>query len=264
MAAHHVDHTVVINRNRNHIGAQTRRLPKNLSGSGIVTAHFVGRGHDDLGATAVLDRERRAPRTRLVTLRAPQLFSVALVNGNHERAGLMIENQKQLIAKQQRRRAFAKREPHLHLHAEVFFPNQFSAEVVSIKTSRTKERVDIPAISNRRVRRKAAIRAVITFVRRRYLCGSLPENFARLAIETEHFEAMFDQWTSATTCATSLRRRGLRRFRRLITRNRRREKYVVARDNRPGETALGNRCLPLVVLRFPPNGRRIATSHAVE
>src|SRR5687767_803511 len=82
----------------------------------------------------------------------------------------------------------AERQPHLHLHAEIFFPDQFSVEVVSKQAARAEGRINISAVGNGRVRGETAVRAMIAFMRRRLFCGALPEDFAGLAIETEHFE----------------------------------------------------------------------------
>ncbi len=48
---------------------------------------------------------------------APQFFAVSLVEGHHERAGFMIENQKKPVAVEQWRTAFTKPIPDLHLYA---------------------------------------------------------------------------------------------------------------------------------------------------
>ena len=43
------------------------------------------------------------------------------VERDHERFNFVIENDKKSIADEQRRNALAKRESHLHLHAQIFF-----------------------------------------------------------------------------------------------------------------------------------------------
>src|SRR5687767_8925207 len=192
MTTHNKDHAVVRDGHRNNIGAQTGRFPNDLSSARVITSNPVGRTNDDFGPAVVLDCQRRTPRTRLVARRAPQLFAVTLVDRNDERSRFVIENYEQLIAQQQRCSAFAKREPHFHLHTEVFFPDQFSVEVVSIQAARTERCVDVPAVSDWRVRSKAAVRSMVTFVRCRGFRRLLPQNLARLAIETEQFETMLD------------------------------------------------------------------------
>src|SRR5918993_4968619 len=97
----------------------------------------------------------------------------------------------------------AKGEPHLHLDAEVFLPEQLAVEVVDEKAARAEECVNPLAVGGGRIRREAAIEVVVSLVRRGSHRRVLPEDLASGAIDGEDLESMFLVGATATPGAAA-------------------------------------------------------------
>ena len=211
---------------------------------------------DDLAAAVVLHHVGRRPVVRLGALRAPDLAAGRGIE-HHQEAGVeVIEVQQQPAVVQRQRRALAERHVHAHPDAEVLLPEELAVHVVGVEPAGAEEREHARAVGDRRVRREAAVDAVVALVRRGNRRGPLPQGLARGPIDGEHVEAVLEPGVRASAGAS----RRLRR-RPLAGRYRRRQEHPVAGDDRRRVAAPRDLDLPADVARAPRQ-RRVPHGHA--
>ena len=148
----------------------------NLPGFGIVRAHLVAAGRDELGAKFVFPNVRRRPVRFLVAIDAPDVFARLLVEGHEKRRLVVVALDVDVVAEQHRRASGAPTELHA-VGAEVFRPEQIAGEVVAVNARHAEVGDHALAIGDGRFRR---IRIVgVDRNRRPAFAGDLfPKSFA--------------------------------------------------------------------------------------
>src|SRR5262245_7421358 len=132
VAAHYVNNVVLNNRSGNDIRTQAGGLPDYFSGFKVIRTDLARSGDNHLLAALIINHQWCRPRTDFTTTGAPQLFPVAFIQGDNKRIALLVEGQDQMVSGQGRSRTLAKLEPHPHFDTEVFLPDQFTVEVVTV------------------------------------------------------------------------------------------------------------------------------------
>ena len=100
----------------------------------------------------------------------------------------MIVDEDEPVAGQNRRGSFAECHPHAHLNSKVFLPDQVALHVEAIHAARTKKRIDMFAVGDRRVGGEAAVGRVESLMRRRGFSRTLPEDLSGFPVQAENIE----------------------------------------------------------------------------
>ncbi len=254
MAAHREHQVVVLNGLRDRVFPETRGLPQEAAGFEIVAAHLFS-ADDDLAPAFVQRNIRRRPVETFRARRPPDLAPGLRIQHHQETFLEVIEVQQQAAVMQRQRRAFAERHVHAHLDAEVLLPDQRSVHVVGIEAAGSEERINARAVGDRRVRREAAVSAMVAFVRRGHRCGPLPQQSSRGAIDRQDFKAVLEPGIGTAARAASAPW-----GRSLSGRHRRRQEHPMPRDHGCRVPAPWDRELPADVA-CAPRDRRVADRH---
>src|SRR5687767_4934882 len=164
--------------------------PQFLAGGRIIRNQKLIATHDHLGAAGGLSKNRRRPTALHWTANAPDFVACLLVQRGHER----VSSVEFLIAKQDHQILVEHRrgdDPQAHSRdaSETLLPNQLAVEVVAVEAFRSE--IDMHVLPIRDwCRRGVCSAAMAVIVDRAFVRGSLPLNFAGIAVKTEDFEGV--------------------------------------------------------------------------